>query len=232
MNNDEKKKITVKDIFTNKQYKAIASLIFYGCVILALIVFIRTTPTQTQTINNNNNSDTIVETSVPGFQSIKHKNFNFKYILEDGENKTVYEGKQSNNAISFLETSESLPEKKEFFYEDGLFFEKENEKYVLSKFKINYFNFFDVDLLEKIISNSEIDEDEYIISVEKFGKIIGDTSLTDPDKEISISMEKKNNTITKIELDLSELSADLTSIFLDLEYSNFNLIDDFSLKNS
>ena len=45
-----------------------------------------------------------------------------------------------------------------------------------------------MDLLEKIISNSEIDEDEYIISVEKFGKIIGDTSLTDPDKEISISI--------------------------------------------
>ena len=222
---NEKKKITFKDIITNQQYKAIASLIFYGCLILALIIFIRTTPeSKNSNTTNTNNGYTIVETSIDGFQNIKMKNYNFKYTLKEGNDILVYEGKQFNDLISFTVGN------KEYLYENGLYLEKENDKFILSDFSVKYFNFFDVDLIEKILSNSHYEDGEYSIDLKKLGLILENQDLNDSEKEVSIFIEKKNNIITKLEFDLLELSNDETEISLTLEYSNFNLIDDFSIK--
>lgn len=227
MNNEEKKKITFKDIITNKQYRAIANLVFYGCMILALIIFVRTTPTSSSVNRINSNDDNnITESSVDGFNYIKNKNYNFKYVLAESGIKTIYEGKQYNNAMSFVSNE------KEYFYEDGIFLEKENDKYVLSEFKTKYFNYFNVDMIEKLISNCKIDEEEYSIDLKKFGEIIGDNTFIETNKEILIFLEKKNGIITKIEFDLSELSDSDSEISLILEYSNFGLIDAFSIKNN
>ena len=226
MNNDEKKKLSFKEIVTNKQYRAIANLIFYGCIILALIILVRTTPSSNSNgYSKDRNGNNIIETSVDGFQDIKNKNFNFKYTLADGDTEKIYEGKQYNDVISFNSSG------KEYFLEDGIFLEKENDNYVLSKFDIEYFNYFDVDLLEKILSKCKISDNEYTISLNEFGKVIGSSDLTDEDVYISIIVEKKNKIITKLEFDLSEMIKTKEDLYLTLEYSNFNLIDEFSIKN-
>ena len=78
---EENKKFKISDIIKNKQYYAIANLVFYFVLILVLIIALRTTGGNSNNENNKsqNNKDINIVSSVDCFNSIKCKNFNFNY---------------------------------------------------------------------------------------------------------------------------------------------------------
>lgn len=228
-NNEEKKKFKLIDLVKNKQYYAIANLVFYSCLILVLIIGIRTSPSTSDNSSNLNNNGSNAQTKIEGYSNIKNKNYNFKYILSVDNVKTEYIGKQRENKILFTDKTNN----KEYFVQDNIVLVKENNKFVLSDFKTQYFNYLDVDVIEEILSLSTKDEDEYIITGENFEKIISSKGISD-DYEIYIQIHKTNNIITKIDFDLTEyvtlnVKNIIGSVKLELEYSNFNLIEEFDI---
>lgn len=219
----EEKKFKISDLYNNKRYYAIANLAFYGILIICLIIFLRGIPDPIEKNNKNKQNENTIQSSVDGFSNIKAKNFNVKYTLVYDNNMNVYTGKQYNNLISFAEESKS------YFYQDGLFFEKENDKYVLSEFELKYFDFFDVDTIEKILSESEKENDNLIITKEKLTEVLGKEINIE---KISITLTKLNGVITKIKFEISELSPMSMKPTIFIEYSDFGLVEEFSIKNN
>lgn len=223
--NDEKKKFKISDLYNNKRYYAIANLIFYGILIICLIVIVRGTPDPITTKNNRNQNTNVVESSVEGFNNIKAKNFNFKYTVTKENVSITYTGKQYNNSVSFIESE------KEYFYQDGLFFEKENDKYVLNTdYNIEYFDFFNVDTIEKIISTSKLQDEVLVISKDEINSILNEEDKSI--ESIQIKLAKSNGIITKVEFELTESNNDQNKPIILLEYSDYGLIEEFNIKNN
>lgn len=232
VNETNERKFKVTDLITNKRYTAILNLVLGFGTIIILIIMIRmsggSVPNNTD-INNNNVSE------VEGFNNIKGKNFNFKYILKENEKQVVYEGKQRENKILFTD----ITNKNEYYVIGDVVSMKKGNDYIISNNPSKYFDFFDVDLVEEIISKAKSDGEEYTISNESFASIInsGDTNIKEVDDDessgdIYIDITKSNEVIVKIEFDFEEYTPltykNVKTATLTLEYSNFNLIDDFS----
>ncbi len=218
---EEKKKFKITELYTNKQYYAIANLVFYSILIIGLIIFVRLSPES----NNETNKTINTKSNIVGFDNIKSKNFEFKYTyLIDGV-EDVYEGKQYNDSVSFTDG------KKAYFYEGDLFFEKEEDKYILSDFFPIHFNFFNVDLVEKLITNSVKSGETYQINYADFSRLTSDSSVNqETNKKIYIKLNKSNNIINEIVFDLTEVRDNNTNETITLSYYNFNLVEEFSIK--
>ncbi len=227
---EENKKFKISDIIKNKQYYAIANLVFYFVLILVLIIALRTTGGNSNNENNKsqNNKDINIVSSIDGFNSIKGKNFNFKYTLKVDKNETIYIGKQYGDKIYFKDNKNN-----EYFIQENIVLAKKDNNFVLADNPLIYFNYLDIDKLEKVLSNTTKEDDELLIPVNTFAQIFGlDVSMKDG--EIYIDITKKNGTITEIDFDLSEFDGLFNNTKKDaelkLEYLNFNLIDDFEVK--
>ena len=237
---EEKKKFKLIDIFRNKRYYAIANLVFWFGVLLILIIIARITP-PTSSVKNPEN-DLEIKSEFSGFSYIKNKNFNFKYTLSVDNGiflannekeiiKTIFEGKEYNSKILFKDNKNS-----EFFIQDKLVLKKENNNFVLAKNPCEYFDYTNVDLVEKILLESTQDTDGgYILPLNKYLELIGVPQEV-TDKTIYIDLTKdERGIITKIEMDLSEYisltDSTIKSVELKLEYSSFGEIEDFDIKN-
>ncbi len=251
-NETNEKKFKVTDLITNKRYNAILNLVLGFGTIIILIIMIRlsggSVPNNTDINDSNASYDNVSE--VEGFNNIKGKNFNFKYTLKENGKQIVYEGKQREDKMLFNDVTN----KKEYYVIGDVVSIKKGNDYIISNNPSKYFNFFDVELVEKIISKSNIEEDEYIISNEDFVSIINgvndvndsedsDSKSTDKTKvddessgDIYIDIIKSNGVIVKIDFDFEEyvplVYKNVKSATLTLEYSNFNLIDDFGNTNN
>ena len=218
----EKKKFKISDLYNNKRYYAIANLAFYGILIICLIIFVRGIPDPVEN-NNNNNSNGTVQSSVEGFSNIKNKNYNFKYTLVYDNKTVINTGKQSGNSITFT------VDDKEYFYQDGLFFEKENDKFVLCDYEIKYFDYFNVDIIEKFLSENKKQDETYVISKEKISEVLNkETNI----ESMSITLTKSNGIITKINFEITEISPMSVRPVVLLEYSDFGLVEEFNIKNN
>lgn len=227
---EENKKFKISDIIKNKQYYAIANLVFYFVLIIVLIIALRTTGGNSNNENNKsqNNKDINIVSSIDGFNSIKGKNFNFKYTLKVDKNETIYIGKQYGDKIYFKDNKNN-----EYFIQENITLAKKDNNFVLADNPLIYFNYLDIDKLEKVLSNTTKEDDELLIPVNTFAQIFGlDVSMKYG--KIYIDITKKNGTITEIDFDLSEFDGLFNNTKKDaelkLEYSNFNLIDDFEVK--
>lgn len=220
--NDEEKKFHIKEIFTNEKYSARAKLLFFSCIIIALIISVQTSPTPTDTDNPNNNYD---NATVVGLESIENRNFNFKYTVKVLGKDIVYEGKQRDEKILFKTNG------KEYFKQGNIVLENTQDKYILSSNPNDYFDFFDVELIKKIISSSEKDTDnEYFASNKNFSEIVGEELLEDELYGVDIQTIKQNNIITAIIMDMSEYKNYNGLEKITLEYKNYGLIEDFEIK--
>lgn len=225
----EEKKFKLIDIFRNKRYYAIANLVFWFGILLVLIIIARLTP-ETNNVNNSEN-DLEIKSEFSGFSYIKNKNFNFKYTLlvnkENMSTETIYEGKEYNSKILFKDNKNN-----EYFIQDNLILKKEKGNFVLSKNPCEYFDYLNVDLVEKILLKSTLDSDGgYILPLNEYLEILGQ-NVEETDKTIYIDITKNDQgVITTIEMDLSETNQTLKSVELKLEYSSFGEIEDFDIKN-
>lgn len=222
---DKKDKLTFKEFISNKQYRAILYLGVYFIIFLVLILMVRLSPNKIST-RTNTKEDTII---TEGFNSIKNKNYNFKYTLSiDGKEET-YIGKQNNDKILFTYLND------EFFINGGVNSKKQGTDYIIKKDGVyKYFDFFDIALLEKIFEKSEENGENHKISLTNFIEIIGSDINVENDDFLDVKIVKHNNIITEIDIDLTKyallLNEKIENVSLKLEYSNFNLIDEFDIE--
>ena len=222
----EKEKLTLREILKNKQYKAIIKLGFYFILIFVLIVYVRTAPTSTGKIQNGLNGESVE------LSSIYSKNFNFRYTLTIGNKDIVYNGKQYLNKVLFTDLSTN----KKYFIQDSLVLEYSGDKYVLSNNPVQIFNYIDVELLAKILSESVKDDDDYVIEIDKFLDIIGkskDNVEENNEEEILIETEQNDGQINKIVFNIpaslypeKQIEDDFV---LELEYFDFGKNEDFNV---
>lgn len=226
--NNNEKKFKITDLITNKQYNAILNLALGFGTIIILIIMIRLSGSSVPNNTNNNINNNGTQSVVSGFNDIKSKNFSFKYTLLENGKSVVYQGKERENKILFTDATNKL----EYYVIGDVVSVKKGNDYVIGTNPSKYFNCFDVELVEKIISSAKVDEDDYVISINDFSKVVSSDKSAEGD--IYISLTKSNGIITKITFDLGEYAVltdkNIKTSVLTLEYSNFNLIDDFDIK--
>ena len=218
---EKEKKFKISEIFTNKRYYAIANLVFYSVVILVLIASVRSNPTPKVNGSDNNNAQ---GSYVEGFQHIKSKNFKFTYVVKSKEQEIIYDGKQSDDKILFVNQSD----KKEYFKQKGIVLEKKENDYVLNTTFKSYFDFFDVDLINDILQSARFEDGEYFISNKDFSEKVGFPQTEDTVYGAYIQTIKQNDIITSIVFDFSEIDTNIETI--TLQYKNYGLVEDFDIK--
>lgn len=228
--NNNEKKFKITDLITNKQYNAILNLVLGFGTIIILIIMIRLSGSSVPNNTNNNINNNGTQSVVSGFNDIKGKNFSFKYTLTENGKSVVYQGKERENKLLFTDTINKL----EYYAIGDVVSVKKGNDYVIGTNPSKYFNYFDVELVEKIISSAKVDEDDYVISINDFSKLVSSDKSSEGD--IYINLTKSNGIITKITFDLGEYAVltdkNIKTSVLTLEYSNFNLIDDFEIKTN
>lgn len=229
--NQKKEKFKITDLYKNKQYYAIINLVFYSIIILILIIGVRSNSSQTSkedSIKINRGSQT---TNVEGFKSIKNKNFEFEYTLSVDNNTVIYKGKQYKNKIDFTDNINN-----HYMVQDDIFIKKDSDKSVLVDSPLKYFNYLNVDIIEKIVAASKKDENDQVISLNEFLPIIKDNYAPEYkyDDDVFITITKNNGIITEITFDITNFvnldNADIKNAKLSLKYSNFGLVDNFDIK--
>ena len=152
-------------------------------------------------------------------------------MKKDNE-KIVYEGKQYNNKVYLKKIDENI----EFVIQDSVILEKKEDQYVLSKTPVQYFNYLNVELIEKILSKIRKDENDNIISMNDFLTIISEEQQITQyyDEDIFVEVKKQNDIITELVFDITPLAnlkeANVNSVKLYLQYKNFGLVEDFEIK--
>lgn len=218
---EKEKKFKISEIFTNKRYYAIANLVFYSVLILILIASVRSNPTSKVNGSDNNNAQ---GNYVEGFQHIKSKNFNFMYVVKSKEQEIIYDGKQRDDKILFV----NQLDKKEYFKQKGIILEKKENDYVLNTTFKSYFDFFDVDLINDILQSARFEDGEYFISNKDFSEKVGFPQTEDTVYGAYIQTIKQNDIITSIVFDFSEIDTNIETI--TLQYKNYGLVEDFDIK--
>ena len=162
--NNNEKKFKITDLITNKQYNAILNLALGFGTIIILIIMIRLSGSSVPNNTNNNINSNGTQSVVSGFNDIKGKNFSFKYTLLENGKSVVYQGKERENKILFTDATNKL----EYYVIGDVVSVKKGNDYVIGTNPSKYFNYFDVELVEKIISSAKVDEDDYVISINDF----------------------------------------------------------------
>lgn len=230
MSKKEKGKFNIKEIFTNKQYRAIAILIFYAILFAVIIVSIRLTPSTS--INESGNH----VSNLKGYDLIDGKNFNYKYIVTIDSDIFIYEGKKYGDEELLTVKKDGV--KEEYYFTKKNTYKKENEKYVLVENKpYILFDFFDTDKLDEIILRSiEIDEEnhQYKVDSQEIDNVVSPTFNLVESGDNYITLTYRNDNITGIAMDFSNYAKaayeDYKKVIITLQYHDFNLIDDFEVE--
>lgn len=229
-NNKENKKFSIKEIFTNRQYRAIAILIFYAILFAIIIIAIRV-PSNIKVDDNGNNV-----TKLKGYELIDAKNFSYKYTVLIDDETFYYEGSKYNDKDLVTITKDE--ETREYYLDGNSIYIKENDNYV-STTTTPYvlFNFFDTDKLESMLLRSiVVDEANYKYKVDNqkiYDVVIGGLSQIEAGDNY-INLVYRNDNITGATLNFSNyakvMGEGYSNIVITLEYFDFNLIDDFKIQ--
>lgn len=226
---EEKKKLTIKEIIFNKQYRSIAILIFYFILFFFLIIWVRTPEKKIE--KDKNDEKEINEVVFNGYELIGKNNYQFTYNVSLDDETYTYEGKRYNNKILF-----KLGET-EYYKEDSIILMKQNENYILTDNPAYLIDYFDTELIEKLIKNAKLiskEENKYMISNSKTNQVLEDETTAFKNGENYIYLYYKNKNITKIVLDITDYSKYLGETYnkaeISLEYKDFDLIEDFKIE--
>lgn len=226
---EETKKFKFSEVFTNKQYRAIAILVFYAILFVVLIISIRMPKGNgiTDIISN--------KTKIEGYELIDNNNFGYKYTVTIDDNIYYYEGKKYQEK-ELLNVSVG-EEKREYYFEGDNVYLKENNYYTSTSIKpYVLFDFFNTDIIDSLISRSvksSEDNYKYILDNQKIHDVISSSSSRIAPGDNYIYLIYRNDNITGISFDFSNYSKTVgegyNNIIVALEYYDFNLIDDFNI---
>lgn len=224
----EGKKFSIKEMFTNRQYRSIAILIFYAILFTVIIIGIRMPSGKMD-----DNGDRV--TNLDGYKLIDNKNFSYKYTAIVDEDVFYYEGKKYNDK-ELVKITKNDESRDYYFNEDNIYI-KENENYLLIDVKpYILFDFFDTDVLDEIILRSFIEDEEnhkYKIDNQGIYDVLSRNTIKINSGDNYIYLTYRNDNITAITFDFSnyakEMGSEYKKVIITLEYYDFNLIDDFEI---
>lgn len=228
MGKKDNKKFSVKEIFTNRQYRSIAILIFYAILFTVIIIGIRM-PGGKVDSNGNHVSN------LDGYKLIDNKNFSYKYTVIIDEDIFYYEGKKYDDKE--LVTVTKNEESKEYYFNKNNIYIKENDNYVLTSTKpYILFDFFDTDILDEIILRSVVLDEvnyKYKVDNQKIYDVLSTNTIQVDSGDNYIYLTYRNDFITGITFDFSNyakmMRENYNKIIISLDYYDFNLIDDFEI---
>lgn len=225
--NKKEQKFEFKELFTNKQYRSIAILIFYAILFVVVIAMIRM-PSNSGIIENGTHV-----TNVKGFELIDNKNFSYKYTIMVDDEQYIYEGKKFKDKDLVTLTKDE--ETREYYLENNKYYVKEEDSFVsIVEKPILIFDFFHTDALDMLISRSIlIDEvaNRYRIDNQDLYDVLNSDNSKVDSGENYITLNYRNSNITRIVFELDNYSKTIgenyNKVIITLEYFDFNLIDDF-----
>jgi len=246
------KQLTAKDIMSDRKYRSRAILAFYAILFLVLIIMIRVDGSPTKNNNKKDNSnpktekpgDNKKEDMFDGFDLIASKSFEYIYILTINDDVFVSTGKKYNDKEMFTlvvnkkDKIEYLVEKETIKGKEVI--AKDKDAYVSMKKPIVELDYFDTDILNKILNKTEkISNNELFITNKNLCSILK-CSTKDDTLTNKIELDIKNNYIIEIKIDYFSLISTLNTklpvpdeikkAFISLSYKNFNLVEDFDIK--
>jgi len=229
MNKKEKGKFNIKELFTNKQYRAIAILIFYG-ILFTIIIIAMNAP---RNLGVNESGEHV--SSLAGYKLIDGKNFNYRYTLNVDDEVFYYEGKKYDNKEMVTVTKDDVTE--EYYFENKNVYIKNGSNYVLIENKpFMLFDFFNTDILDEIILRSVVEDNEnhkYKVTNQEIHNVIGEGIKKLDNGYNYISLVYRNDNITGITFDFSNYAKitnqDYHTIIITLNYFDFSLVDDFKI---
>lgn len=235
-----------------QQAKRIRGMVFFGfyfVFFLVLIISIRsnsgkpnptpTNPTPTPTGANEDITDTSI------FKGITNQNYHYVITVRTDNRTVIYDGKQYSNKSMFTKIADG---KSIVYYQVGdNYLEKQGEATVVVENPYENSQFWDVELLKKIIDRSTYKEEDgvrvysldavdfmdyFYPSIEYDGFSIAEVE----DNQVFVTV--KDDMIAKVEMDLSNGSqyhASLTkegyqTLNITLEYTDYGNIDDFTVE--
>ncbi len=224
----KKRKFSVKEIFSNRQYRSIAILIFYAILFAVLIAILRVP----SSINNENG--TITASHLDGYELIDNKNFNYKYTVTIDEDIYCYEGKKYDNKE--MVTLTKGEEQEEYYFLDKDVYVKQGDHYVLTEVKPYFlFDFFNTDTLDMLIMNGTLIDEankEYKIDNQGISDVLSSHSVKVDSGDNFATLTYRNSYITGIKFDLSGyaklMRENYDNIIIDMQFYDFNLVDDFN----
>lgn len=254
--NGNKKKFNLTDMLTDKKQRARVFLVFYVIIFLILIIIIRVGITssnnvkqeeqkekQDEVLDNNKEESEEDKEINEKFLFLDQNNYNFKFTIEYKYNGTtssqIIEGKRFDNKYDF--TLQYNGDVMYFLGTEDNIKAKENEQsnFIEAQFPYVYLNFFDNKLLKNIVKNASLNDDTYEISNLLLSELISSgssKSLENKDSKNTLKLDVKNNKIVGINIDYSNVLCDYQkeeiSAVVNLEYSNFGLIEDFDINFS
>lgn len=222
----QKKKFSIKEIFANRQYRAIAILAFYVVFFAVLITMLRTPASVDESGNG-------AASSLEGYELLDNKNFNYKYTVTVDDDIYYYEGKKYDNKE--MVTVRKNEEEEEYYFVDKKTYIKEEDYYVLTESKpYILFDFFNTDTLDMLIINGTlIDEEKHEYRIDNQGvyDVLSSYSVKVDSGDNFATLTYRNSYITGIKFDLSSyaklMRENYNSIIIDMQFYDFDLVDDF-----
>lgn len=241
--NGNKKKIDFSDMITDKTQRARLILFVSFALIILLVISIRNNKNDLNTekeITNEKKEENIVQEEISEnkfeeqFSDLMTNNYNFDFnLIYDGISYKST-GKRYNDKYSYVLTNKE--DKRLFLGTVDIMKSKLNDEkeYKETPFLYAYINYFDNKVLVDILNKSAFVLDHYEISNSDLMEII-DLRMNkklNSDLKNSIDLILKNNKIIEIDIDFSNFVSEIEnkkiSAKVELKYSNFNKIEDFS----
>ncbi len=244
--NGNKKKIDIISLFSDKTNRSRIILLFYIILFVILVIIIRNTSGNEYKDNNENKVDNssenaekidVVENNEDEeneFSYLFLNNYNFDFLISIDDDNYQIIGKRFNDKYEF----EFIDEEKVNYigtYDDLYRKGEDEEKYTRTSLPIPVLDIFDNDLLKEIVDSSIKQEDYYVISNDDLNNIVlsPQYSIDYPEKTNIIKLDIKNNKVVGIDIDFSNIAnewdEEVTIAKVKLNYSNFGLVDDFSV---
>jgi len=216
----------------HEKKKSILIMIFYLIFFVVLVIFIRS-----------NRSPQPLSPKVPEKEEQPEQkslfsttNYHFTYKLKIDNVIYTYDGKRFNDKELFtISAGFSGLDYSEYYRYDDLVLVKKANDYVLSSMPYYYFNYFDTNLLNKIINNSvyEQTKDQYVISTQNLSRLINANHIINSSSENYLSIQYTNKHISTIHINFTNYVKDRGEnheiVELELNYSDYGNITDFSL---
>ncbi len=242
-----KKKINFNGLWSDKMTRSRIILLFYFLLFLGLVIYIRANISDNGDQLEDKREEVIVDDERQEedleirelFSLLSKNNYNFDFQLKIDNDEYTYNGKRYSNKIMY--SFNNLENDLGTYISDGNLTKVKllEEDYAISDSPYYGFNYFEVNILKDILNNADkIEEDIYSITNEKFDKYYDKNRhyINMIDKELTneIKLETKNGKIVGMTIDYSnyaknDSSFTFSSVVISLKYSNFDLIDDFSI---
>lgn len=238
---------SVGKIFTDKKYKARFILLLYVVFFIILGIGLRSSGSikleknevrddviENEEENEETESEVKEKVRIDGFDFISGLNYDFEYKLNLNNDIFTVSGMRYNDKMSFTVTNND--EVVEYLADGGVVKLKKDNSFISSSLPYYYVNYFDSDVLQSIISQSEkVSDNVYEISNLNLSLFIDSKfnyKLVNKDSKNRIETVMKNGKVVGLILDFASLFdnvEELNVLKIELNYSNFGLIDDFDV---